>query len=62
MNPMRCPNLNHRRSDARVRICPMCGEIVNPNVRATRCNEEEHARQRKSGDHYCTGCGEHLRT
>ena len=40
----------------------MCGKVVNDKVRATRCGEVEHARRRKNGDLFCTGCGERLRT
>jgi hypothetical protein len=57
----RCPNFNHRRSDAPVRVCPMCGEVVNAKVVAKRCSDTEHAGRRKNGDLFCTGCGEQLR-
>ncbi|HUH02068.1 MAG TPA: hypothetical protein VML75_08720 [Kofleriaceae bacterium] len=39
----------------------MCGEIVNQNVRTLNCREDEHARQRKNGSMFCTGCGGRLR-
>jgi len=56
-----CPNFNHRRSNAPVRGCPMCGEVVNAGMRAKACNETEHTNQRKNGDLFCVGCGKQLR-
>lgn len=55
-----CPNLNHRRSDAPVRFCPMCGEVVNENIHVRKCTEEEHARSRRERNKYCLRCGEQL--
>ncbi len=55
-----CPNLNHKRSDAPVRFCPMCGEVVNKNIPARKCTEEEHARSRRERNKYCLHCGEQL--
>jgi hypothetical protein len=62
MRANNCPNFNHRRSDAPVRGCPMCGEVVNAKLRAMRCGEDEHAVRRRNGDMFCTACGERLRT
>lgn len=56
-----CPNLNHRRSDAPVRSCPTCGGVVNDKIRSIHCTDLDHARRRKAGDMYCTGCSEQLR-
>lgn len=61
MSTVRCPNLNHRRSNAPVRACPSCGEIVNHKVRAKRCTEREHASRRRNGDVFCVDCENQLR-
>ena len=55
-----CPNLNHRRSDAPVRCCPMCGELVNQRVARKKCVEATHARSRQDRNKYCADCGEQL--
>ena len=55
-----CTNMNHRRSDAPVRFCPMCGEVVNESLATKRCPEEEHGRQRREQNKYCVDCGEEL--
>lgn len=55
-----CPNLNHRRDDAPVRYCPMCGKVVNENITLKKCNEAEHAERRRDRNKYCVHCGEQL--
>lgn len=55
-----CPNFNHRRDDAPVRFCPMCGDVVNGNVPIQKCSEEEHAKMRREMNKYCVHCGEQL--
>ena len=55
-----CPNLNHRRTDAPVRFCPRCGEVVNEKVPIKACTDEKHAITRRQGDEYCVDCGERL--
>ena len=55
-----CPNLNHRRTSPPVRYCPNCGKVVNENLLAEKCSEEEHARKRRSRHKYCVDCGEQL--
>ena len=60
MNATSCSNLNHRRSDAPVRFCPQCGEVVNRGVVLKRCGEGAHAQKRRSGDGFCVDCGEQL--
>ena len=60
MNATSCSNLNHRRSDAPVRFCPQCGEVVNRGVAKSRCRESEHAHRRQNGDEFCVHCGERL--
>ncbi len=52
-----CPNMNHRRSDAPVRYCPSCGEVVNTNVLAKICGGKEHAERRMNRNKYCVHCG-----
>ncbi len=57
---MACANMNHRRTDAPVRFCPMCGEVVNTSVASGRCTEEEHGKKRRAQSKYCADCGEQL--
>ncbi len=56
----RCPNLNHSRTNAPVRACPKCGEVVNSNIPTKNCSEEEHAKRRKDRSRYCIDCGKQL--
>ncbi len=58
-NKPRCPNMNHGRSNAPVRFCPMCGEVVNKVIR-TFCDGSKHASQRKERNAYCCDCGKKL--
>jgi predicted RNA-binding Zn-ribbon protein involved in translation (DUF1610 family) len=60
MNVTSCSNLNHRRSDAPVRFCPQCGEVVNRGVAINRCRESVHAHKRQNRDEFCVDCGERL--
>jgi len=55
-----CPNMNHKRSDAPVRYCPNCGEVVNENIILKKCSEAEHAERRRDRNKYCVHCGEQL--
>jgi hypothetical protein len=55
-----CPNFNHRRSDAPVRHCPSCGEVVNAKVTSARCASPRHDARRKEGSAFCVDCGERL--
>jgi len=57
-----CPNLNHRRSDAPVRYCPMCGKVVNTNILVKKCSDNEHAESRMNRNKYCVHCGLELMT
>jgi ribosomal protein L37AE/L43A len=52
-----CPNLNHRRSDAPVGHCPVCGEMVNARFHVAGCSEESHAASRRQQNEYCVHCG-----
>ena len=60
--PIACRNFNHSRSNAPVRVCPTCGEVVNAKVPVAHCRPELHADRRKQGDLFCVACGERLRT
>ena len=62
MTPLkeRCPNFNHGRANVPVRFCSMCGEVVNKNISAQVCSEEEHAIRRRDRNKYCVDCGEQL--
>ena len=55
-----CPNFNHRKSDAPVRFCPSCGEVVNDDRPVQRCTEVEHAKARREFSKFCVDCGEQL--
>ena len=55
-----CPNFNHRRANAPVRFCPMCGGVVNKDIPISKCSEEEHAASRRNRNEYCVNCGEQL--
>lgn len=55
-----CPNLNHRRSDAAVRFCPSCGEVVSQSVVAKHCSETLHAKERLEHSAFCVHCGQKL--
>jgi len=56
----RCPNLNHARTNAPVRFCPRCGEVVNINIPIKNCTQDEHAKSRRDRNTYCVNCGEQL--
>jgi len=60
MRPNRCPNFNHRRANAPVRFCPICGAVVNEAILMRECSEEKHAISRREGTNYCVHCGEKL--
>ena len=49
--------MNHRRSDAPVRYCPNCGEVVNENIILKKCSDAEHAESRKDRYKHCVHCG-----
>ena len=55
-----CSNFNHRRTDAPVRSCPSCGEIVNQNLSIRKCSQDEHAKKRRDRSKFCVDCGEQL--
>jgi len=57
-----CPNFNHRRSDAPVRFCPNCGEIVNVKVNAVHCVAARHDVQSRAQSIFCVDCGKRLAT
>jgi len=56
-----CPNLNHRRSNAPLRHCIMCGEILNQTIPSRQCTGPDHASKRRQRDLYCSECGLQLR-
>lgn len=55
-----CENLNHRRANAPVAHCPQCGGVVNPSLRAARCDDARHTIARRTFAHYCINCGTQL--
>lgn len=55
-----CTNLNHRRGDAQVRFCPMCGAVVNVNIPMIRCIGGKHGTRRLERTKYCVDCGRQL--
>ena len=57
----KCLNLNHRRTNALVRFCPMCGELMNKNIPMSgKCSTASHAKKRREINKYCFDCGEQL--
>jgi hypothetical protein len=56
---IRCGNMNHGRTNAPVRFCPMCGGKINMKI-TTRCDANKHASQRKDRLSFCCDCGEKL--
>ena len=60
MQLKRCPNFNHRRANAPVRFCPLCGAVVNEAILIRECSKESHAISRRGGTKYCVHCGEQL--
>lgn len=55
----RCANMNHSRSNAPIKFCPTCGEIVN-RLAQGRCDKITHMALRKDRHAFCTTCGEKL--
>lgn len=60
MSALRCINFNHRRANSPVRICPMCGEMLNRLIPEKACTIESHQEKRKAQNTYCCDCGEYL--
>jgi len=60
MQRERCLNFNHRRANAPVRFCPLCGAVVNEAILMRECSAEKHAISRRGGNKYCVDCGEQL--
>ena len=59
--PIACENMNHRRVNAPVSHCPQCGRVVNPDLPARSCTDEQHAVSRRQGAMFCVACGTQLR-
>lgn len=51
--------MNHSRTNAPVKYCPGCGEVVNSAARKS-CDEVKHASRRKERNTYCHDCGKKL--
>lgn len=60
MKTTKCSNMNHKRTDSPVRICPKCGEVVNQSIPEKICSDENHAKKRRQHNVYCCDCGERL--
>jgi hypothetical protein len=45
----------------RVRWCPNCGEVLNPNILPRTCRDEEHVKLRRERSTFCMDCGTRLR-
>jgi rRNA maturation endonuclease Nob1 len=56
---VRCPNMNHGRTNAPVKFCPMCGDSVN-RAAAGSCDHARHADLRKNRHVFCPDCGKKL--
>lgn len=57
-----CTNQNHSKMNVTVRFCAVCSEIVNNKIPKKNCSNAEHARNRKSGMHFCVDCGTDLKS
>ena len=57
----RCSNQNHTKMNVVVRFCSSCGEVVNKKIPNTHCGNEDHAKYRKNGNHFCVNCGKDLK-
>ena len=57
----RCPNDNHGRMVVRVRWCPNCGEVLNPNISQKTCAKEAHLKLRRERGTFCMDCGRRVR-
>jgi hypothetical protein len=55
-----CDNFNHRRSNAPVRFCPSCSEVVNQSIPTKQCTPAEHAKKRRERNKFCVHCVEQL--
>ncbi len=55
----RCPNMNHSRTNATIKYCPNCGEVINRNANGN-CNTSKHADLRKQRFTFCHDCGKKL--
>lgn len=60
MDKIHCQNMNHRRSDAPVRVCPNCGDVVNSSIAQKKCSDEDHAEKRRKQSRFCCDCGAQL--
>lgn len=60
MQRERCPNLNHGRTNPPVRYCIECGKVVNASLVVGKCSDEEHAKNRRQRNKYCSDCGVQL--
>lgn len=58
--PNHCANLNHRRSEAMVRHCPQCGNLLNSRMATQSCTEARHAASRRQRSIFCIDCGAQL--
>ena len=59
-NSIQCDNMNHRRSDVKVRFCPNCGTVVNERVTAKVCSKASHDKDRKCMNKFCVHCGQQI--
>jgi hypothetical protein len=58
--PGSCENMHHRGTNAPIRCCPQCGNVVNAAIRAHTCNESQHAAARRHQSVFCVHCGTQL--
>jgi hypothetical protein len=56
---VRCPNMNHNKSNAPCKYCPSCGKVVNAGLH-TKCDHQKHFARRKDRDQFCIDCGQSL--
>ena len=61
MADIRCPNMNHGRTNAPIRHCPNCGELLNAAIRKG-CDDAKHKILRRDRSIFCHDCGKKLST
>ncbi|MEZ6187477.1 MAG: hypothetical protein R3F62_21025 [Planctomycetota bacterium] len=55
-----CANLNHTRSNPRVRFCLDCGGAVNPAAPPRTCGQALHQERMRERARFCADCGRQL--
>ena len=56
----KCPNFSHGRPNTPTRFCSLCGEVVNTDIPAMKCDEQKHTERRRNRIKFCHACGKQL--